>query len=354
MRGAAREPTVGPQAVHLLVWAMRDHHVDVLQRAAELGLPREALAAKGLRIPVSLVNALWEFVVDQTGRPWLGFEIAQQTNFAATLLPLAIFQNSPNLRQAYTHWARFRGLMNQGVRDEMVEDGSRAWFRASEAHGCDLTPAWADFLLARALRMVRDSVCMPGLDALEVRLTRPGPLDPRLRAVVEGFFRGPVYAGMPWNAFALTSEVLDAPFVNASPHILRALLTRAELMLDELPGALEGDALVARVRQCLTNAMLGGDPSLAATAAHLARSPRTLQRQLSHAGSSHQALLDEVRETAARAYLGPRGLSVQETSLLLGYSEISGFHRAFRRWTGTTPATYVATWRETPRDAHRL
>jgi AraC-like DNA-binding protein len=39
----------------------------------------------------------------------------------------------------------------------------------------------------------------------------------------------------------------------------------------------------------------------------------------------------------ARRYLSEQGLSVEEVAFLLGYSERSAFHRAYRRWTGHTP-----------------
>jgi AraC-like DNA-binding protein len=34
------------------------------------------------------------------------------------------------------------------------------------------------------------------------------------------------------------------------------------------------------------------------------------------------------------------GVSIDETAFLLGYSEASAFQRAFRRWTGGSPAAY--------------
>jgi AraC-like DNA-binding protein len=35
--------------------------------------------------------------------------------------------------------------------------------------------------------------------------------------------------------------------------------------------------------------------------------------------------------------VGDASLSIAEVAFLLGFSEPSAFHRAFRRWTGRTP-----------------
>lgn len=36
------------------------------------------------------------------------------------------------------------------------------------------------------------------------------------------------------------------------------------------------------------------------------------------------------------------GESVEELALRLGFSEASAFHRAFKRWTGSSPGSYRA------------
>ena len=43
------------------------------------------------------------------------------------------------------------------------------------------------------------------------------------------------------------------------------------------------------------------------------------------------------RKNLAQVYLKQRHLSLSEISFLLGYSELSAFSRAVRRWTGESP-----------------
>jgi AraC-like DNA-binding protein len=92
------------------------------------------------------------------------------------------------------------------------------------------------------------------------------------------------------------------------------------------------------VRAVSGGALGEGDASLAAVAAKLKMSERTLQRKLEAEGASFDAPLDDFRRDLALRYLADPKVAVAEVAYLLGHSEASPFHRAFERWTGKPPA----------------
>ena len=65
---------------------------------------------------------------------------------------------------------------------------------------------------------------------------------------------------------------------------------------------------------------------------------RTLHRLLSAEDTTYSKLLDAVRRELAERYITDPDISLQEISSLLGFSELSAFSRAFRRWTGQPPS----------------
>jgi AraC-like DNA-binding protein len=71
--------------------------------------------------------------------------------------------------------------------------------------------------------------------------------------------------------------------------------------------------------------------------------PRTLNRRLNTYGLGYQELLDETRFEIAQQMLKESSLEVSEIALRLDYAEARSFIRAFRRWSGTTPARWRAT-----------
>jgi len=66
----------------------------------------------------------------------------------------------------------------------------------------------------------------------------------------------------------------------------------------------------------------------------------TLRHRLQLEGRSYRSIRDELlRERAIRALNGG-WIGVAELAASLGFAEPSAFHRAFRKWRGTTPGAY--------------
>ena len=73
---------------------------------------------------------------------------------------------------------------------------------------------------------------------------------------------------------------------------------------------------------------------------------RTLHRRLRSAGTSFRRELDRVRQTLSLQLLESTSLPIGDVATALGYADSSGFIRAFRRWTGFSPAS----WRKQNKD----
>ncbi len=72
-------------------------------------------------------------------------------------------------------------------------------------------------------------------------------------------------------------------------------------------------------------------------------SVRTLQRRLADHGVDFSSILERARFDRAVALLADPSMSIVNITLELGYSEVSSFSRAFRRWTGMPPAEFRKT-----------
>ncbi|WP_109509100.1 AraC family transcriptional regulator [Nocardioides speluncae] len=95
--------------------------------------------------------------------------------------------------------------------------------------------------------------------------------------------------------------------------------------------------LSAQVRRVLAESLGVVVPSLARSGRLLAMHPRTLQRRLAQEGTTHEAILDDVRREAAHRYITTTDLPLGQVAMLVGFSEQSALTHAVRRWHGTSP-----------------
>jgi AraC-like DNA-binding protein len=103
---------------------------------------------------------------------------------------------------------------------------------------------------------------------------------------------------------------------------------------------------VAAVSHAVGLQLETGDVRVDSIASLLNLSSRTLQRRLAEQGTTFQEVVDRVRATRAKYYLVSEGLSIREIARRLGFSGAPTFHRAFKKWTGSTPERFRSRYSE--------
>ena len=101
-------------------------------------------------------------------------------------------------------------------------------------------------------------------------------------------------------------------------------------------------SLIGRIQNTIRTQLPEGYPSLEQVARALKLSPSAIQRELSQEGLAYKDLIETTRHELALMYIRQQHLPFSEIAFLLGYSELSAFSRAVRRWTGLSPRKYRA------------
>jgi AraC-like DNA-binding protein len=142
--------------------------------------------------------------------------------------------------------------------------------------------------------------------------------------------------GQPVNQLVFDAAQLDWPLRMSD----RASLRLAQDQCERALGALEHDgSIVARTRSLVARKE-GGARSVEEVAALMHVSPRTLKRHLAAHGVTYSSLAESELREKAILLLQTSDLSLEEVAERIGYSDVANFTRAFRRWTGRTPARY--------------
>ncbi len=135
--------------------------------------------------------------------------------------------------------------------------------------------------------------------------------------------------GLAHNALA-KSDQIDLSSEGVFSRVIQYLETRSP--------SEQSLSISTRTKDLIRTGILKQDE----IARRLSISVATLRRRLDEDKTNFRELIDEYRLEEATSLL-KKGYSVTQVSETLKYSDIRAFNRAFKRWTGVTPATYAKT-----------
>lgn len=303
---------------------------DALLRA--VGISRQTLEDPDARLEASKVSALWAKAYELSRDPVLSLHAAEACPLGAYKVIDFMAANAATVGEAFRCSARYFPLINTAIRLPIDESGDPVTFDVVDESGPGgVSRPYAEYCLAAFLLHVRAAtgVRFPVRSVTFVHRTPP---DVREH---ERIFGCPVRFEAGHNRMSLDRQAWQARSARHHPGVLQVLTEHADLLCEKLP---RGPDLVERTRRAIGERLRGGDSSLESVARELGMSPRSLQRHLREIGYSYNALADEVRMATARLYLEQPDIAIAEVAYLLGFSDQSTFNRAFKRWTGSTPA----------------
>lgn len=159
-------------------------------------------------------------------------------------------------------------------------------------------------------------------------------------SVLEDSYGCRISFGADRNSLEFKASDLELPLISADHQLLKVLQSYADRVLAEKSRELPG--LVFEVERVIADLLARGEATLDNVATAMGMSPRTLSRKLAAEGTSFFRVLEDLRKSLSKSYLRDSNLVLSEIAFLLGYSGLSSFNDAFKRWTGSSPGQYRA------------
>jgi AraC-like DNA-binding protein len=299
----------------------------VAPEAVLRGLPitAPALADPATRVPLLVCEAIVQRGIELTGEPALGVHLGMQMRVSSHGFLGFAAMTANTVREALDLATRYAQVRTSAIGLALHVEGDLASVAIEER-----TP------LPPALRELFVLALVIGIWQLGEKLTGR-PLD----GIGECAFAKPSYPlpdrllfDRPAHRLVFPSRELDLALTTADAAAKRLASEQLEREL----AALSEGALVTEIRAQL--AREGGPPTIEEVARALRVSPRTLKRRLAELGTTFSELRDDQRRQRALLLLDNRALSISDVATRLGYTELPNFTRAFRKWTGMTPAAY--------------
>jgi len=310
----------------------------LVEAALEAGVRRSALfAAAGVeaRTPLSYADLcrLYAAGARLSGDSAFGLHVGERTRPGDYGLLGYAASHSMSFGDALERLVALQAVWSRSVKLSLLREGglARLAYRAPSAPAAEERRHESEQMMAALVTFARLGTGT-AVEPVEARFEHGAPADP---AEHRRIFACPLVFRSAATEIVFREADLRHPMAGADPKLGALISVQAETAL---AGAGRGALWTQDLRLDLRAAIARGErPSLAEAARALGLGPRTLQRRLRDEGLSWRNLIDEARIQNARDLLADPRLSLAQIGHRAGFSQVSAFHRAFRRIEGTTP-----------------
>jgi len=327
---ASQKATVRISSVLAIPEVLRSLGVDPDEVLAEEGLESTLFDSPDNRISQAARSRLLAHCAARTGCPHFGLLVGQQAGLYSFGLVGLLAKYSPDVATALRSLARFVHLHSGGAALELAVDGERSALALGLPH-VEAAEQLGDGGVALLLNIMR-SLCGRSWAPAEVFFAhrRPKDVEPYRRT-----FNAPLRFDAEKYGLVFATHWLGRPLPDVDPELRRLLQQQVDAL-----EARHRDDFPAQVRSVLQSALVTGNAGAGSVAALFSMHSRTLHRHLAGFGTSFRELVDETRFEISRQMLLDSALDVRRIADMLGYADASAFTRAFRRWSGSTPALW--------------
>ncbi|MBW2231137.1 MAG: AraC family transcriptional regulator [Deltaproteobacteria bacterium] len=303
----------------------------ILNRA---GVPESALEDIRKRLPKGNLEALWQVASQVTGDPAVALRVSTMAKANTLGIIGYLASASETVRTALEIVKDLTPLLLEDVECELESDGEVAFFRCST----DRNPQTSHFIMEYAIGLtvtMSRVIGAAGTDPLEASFSYPAPAH---ADEYERILQLPIRFDARDSGVLYPISMMDGSNPSADAALRQVLEQYAAEQLARIPSAAR---FSQRVRAYIHSMLPLGGLTANTVAARFSVSGRTLRRRLQEEATSYHEILDDVRSELARHYLAKEKRGIDEVAFVLGFSDPSAFTKAFRRWTGKTPADFA-------------
>lgn len=288
-----------------------DHEVEAWQ---ECQVIRNLLAKLGNQLPLGVAAGLKHHTT--TFGAW-GFAVLSSCNIEAAL-NIAV---------------RYLQLSSVFCRLETIKEGEKTLLMIDHS---ELPEDLQYFLAERdftTLMSLQQDILPVQLPVIQIDVALPAPVYADKFPELTGYA---INFDQPRSCIIIESRLLELPL----PQADQFTLARYE---EECQHLLARRGTLGSYSQKIRNILLlqpAHMPKIQEMADSLEINLRTLQRQLAVEGITYERLVEGIREDLAEDLLKTTDLTIEEIANRLGYSEVSAFSRAFKRWKNISPKNF--------------
>lgn len=318
---------------------LKERGIDERAMLLRADISPELLSAPQARVSSSHYGVLWHGIAQTLDDEFFGLDSHRMKAGSFTLLCHSLI-HSDTLERALRRGLRFLRLILDDFSGELEIENGIARIRVKDCRNPltdELPPPKRAFAYGTYLLMLHGLACwlvgrrIPLLNA-DFRCAEPS-FSNEWRIL----FSQNLNFSQPDSGIVFSAEYLAMVNIQNERTMKEFLRSAPANFLVKYKNSA---SLSAQIRRRLRQLSPTAWPDFATLAKQLNLSQATLRRRMDDEGESYRNILDDLRRDLAIALLGDSSKNLAEIAAMLGFSETSAFHRAFKKWTGARPGEY--------------
>ncbi|GAM96701.1 transcriptional regulator of AraC family [alpha proteobacterium U9-1i] len=301
------------------------------------GIDDVDLADPDNRVPFESFKRLMRAAKEKCGEPALALHFGARNWFLEGSVVGLITRASATMGEAFAQMNRYARLVvevdghESGPRFSIAPRDGGVWLEDHRRNPNDF-PELTESTWARFVCNYANAFPDRPHYVKAVHMTHAAPAH---RVAYDQFFKMPMTFESDRNALLIDPNFVREPTNQGNRYVFGIFSERAQALLDSLEQA---KTTRGAVESLLIPILHTGDVSMDDVAGKMGVSRPTLYRKLKAEGVAYEDVLDDLRRRMSLHYLDGKKVSVNQTAYLVGFSDPSAFSRAFKRWTGVSPA----------------
>ncbi|MCG8671502.1 MAG: AraC family transcriptional regulator [Pseudomonadales bacterium] len=307
----------------------RRQQLPVKQIFKDAGISLTSLAHVDTRFPQDSVTRLWDSSERASGNDHIGLDVGRQISVSGFPVLGYSLVSAIGLADGFQRFQRYQSMIGESANIQLLmKDGQLALEFAFSGDELALSPHTLDAAMAAMVTMAR---VLEGQSwhPQRVELSRKSPKDPQ---VFKDYYGCEVSFSQSRNRMCLDAIALAAQLQQSS------LIGDPSADIASFHG--QDKPLAELVEMLIQPKLQDGSITKSQVATWLNLTPKTLQRRLAKEGETYQGIYERVRYRVAQEYLSNPQITQTEAAFLCGFSDITSFHHAFKRWHGDSPGRF--------------
>ena len=284
----------------------------------------------GARIDSQDFNRLVNNALLLTDNPALGLELGLKLNLSAHAVLGQAFLTCRNLQEVLDLFLRFYHLVSPNLQIEF-EIGKKRCYLTTFTDIEDLPTAFEHEVMYAGIQNTLSGLL--NLPDLQLRVELPYSAPEYADQYTEVFGNDVCYDCMKGRV-SFDKSLLKCLLPSSNPALRKMYEAECTRLLAGLESNSVSDQTLVLLRK-----LEGQYPQMPQIAEMLNYTARTYRRRLDVESTSYQILLDQVRTEQATRYLNNTRMSLASIAYAIGFNDASNFRRAYKRWTGNSPAS---------------